>query len=192
LASKIKALEEKVLNPVHKVQDAVQHTVDAVQGTVQSAHEKITEVRSQVSDHPWIAIGAGVVVGMIAGYVSAPSGSSASNRRGASGNGHSGNGSRLSSGYAGESASASSSKSSGIGSWFSEEWGKFKGIAIGAAVALARDFLKDQAPQFSESIDEFMNDMTNKLGATPFKERLFQNGFGSSFRSSATSRPAAG
>lgn len=190
LASKIKALEEKVLTPVHKVQDAVQSTVDAVQGTVDSAKEKVDNVRLQVSEHPWLAIGAGVVAGMIAGYVSAnptrplggsrnraPSGGyrAAGN---ANGHGHSGN---VANGVTANGVTAggeSPGAVAGVKSWFSEEFGKFKGIAMGAAIALARDFLKDQAPRFSQNIDEFMNDMTSKLGATPFKERLFESGSG--------------
>ncbi|MBX9678475.1 MAG: hypothetical protein K2X38_06900 [Gemmataceae bacterium] len=181
LASKIKALEEKVLTPVHKVQDAVQSTVDAVQGTVHTAKEKVDNVRMQVSEHPWLAIGAGVVAGMIAGYVSANparplSGSrtrapSGGYRAAGAANGHSGS---VGNGAAAESPGAFS----GVKSWFSEEFGKFKGIAMGAAIALARDFMKDQAPRFAQNIDEFMNDMTSKLGATPFKERLFENGSG--------------
>jgi len=183
LASKIKALEEKVLTPVHKVQDAVQHTMDAVQGTVDSAKEKVDNVRNQVSEHPWIAIGAGVVAGMIAGYVSGeprrPVG--ASRHRSSSGGGYraTGNGPSASGNGNGASYSATaeaqdqSGMMSGVKGWFSEEWDKFKGIAMGAAIALARDFMKDQAPKFSDNIDQFMNDMTHKLGATPFKERLF-------------------
>jgi ElaB/YqjD/DUF883 family membrane-anchored ribosome-binding protein len=202
LASKIKALEEKVLSPVHKVQDAVQHTMDAVQGTVDSAKEKAENMRLQVSEHPWLAIGAGVVAGMIAGYVTAnptrPLGASrhrgqTSGYRAASagnGNGLSGTGSNGTEYAASTGASEKDGMFSGVKGWFSEEFGKFKAIAMGAAIALARDFMKDQAPRFSQNIDEFMNDMTTKLGATPFKERLFENGsgLGSFFGSKGRSR----
>ncbi|MFO0863724.1 MAG: hypothetical protein U0744_03540 [Gemmataceae bacterium] len=201
LASKIKALEEKVLSPVHKVQDAVQSTVDAVQGTVQTAKEKADSVRQQVSEHPWLAIGAGVVAGMIAGYMTAnptrplgaskPRSSSGSGYRAAgNGTGHNGNGSNGASYGAPSDATDKAGMFSGVKGWFAEEFGKFKAIAMGAAIALARDFIKDQAPRFSQNIDEFMNDMTNKLGATPFKERLFENGagLGSFFGSKGGSR----
>jgi len=213
LASKIKALEEKVLAPVHKVQDAVQNvqsavqsSVDAVQGAVHTAKERADSVRNQVSEHPWIAIGAGMVAGMIAGYVSAepsrPTG--ASRHRSSSGGGFraagngasSGNGNGASYGAPAE-AEDKPGMMSGVKGWFAEEFGKFKGIATGAAIALARDFLKDQAPQFSQNIDQFMNDMTHKLGATPFKERLFDSdkglsGLGSLFGSSARQQRPTG
>lgn len=195
LASKIKALEEKVLAPVHKVQDAVhnvqnavQSGVDAVQGAVHTAKERVDSVRDQVSEHPWVAIGAGVVAGMIAGYISAepsrPLGasrhrsSSGGLRAAGNGNGAStGNGNGASYGAPAD-AQQNAGMLSGMKGWFAEEFSKFKGIATGAALALARDFLKDQAPQFSGNIDQFMNDMTHKLGATPFKERLFDSSSG--------------
>jgi len=193
LASKIMALEEKVMTPVHKVQDAVQNvqnavqsSMDAVQGAVHTAKERAESVRDQVSEHPWVAIGAGVVAGMIAGYVTAepsrPAGASrprssseGGNRAYGSGNG---NGVSSSNGFSYGATSDAQGKAgmmSGVKGWFAEEFDKFKGIATGAAIALARDFLKDQAPQFSGNIDQFMNDMTQKLGATPFKERLFDS-----------------
>jgi len=210
LASKIKALEEKVLTPVHKVQDAVQNvqnavqsSVDSVKGAVHTAKERADSVRNQVSEHPWLAIGAGVVAGMIAGYVSAeahrPAGASRHRSPGgggfrAAGNGNgngasSGNGNGASYGAPAD-AQDKAGMMSGVKGWFAEEFGKFKGIATGAAIALARDFLKDQAPQFAQNIDQFMNDMTHKLGATPFKERLFDSdkglaGLSSLFGSSA-------
>jgi len=199
LASKIKALEEKVLTPVHKVQDAVhnvqnavQSTVDAVQDTVHTAKERVDSVRNQVSEHPWLAIGAGVVAGMVAGYVTAePTRPAGASRHPSSGNGMRATGNGNGHSYGAPSAAENKAgMMSGVKGWFAEEFSKFKGIATGAAIAMARDFLKDQAPQFSTNIDEFMNDMTQKLGATPFKDRLFDsdsglNGLLSRFGSSA-------
>ena len=60
---------------------------------------------------------------------------------------------------------------------FEEEIHKLKGVVIGAAMGLARDWLKETAPAVSQQIEEVMDGATRKLGGEPIEGPILNHAF---------------
>jgi len=163
LADKLSALQDKVFG-------TVEHTVDAVQETVEAA-KRTFDLRYQTELHPWRMVGVAVFAGAVAGHLLGGS-------RGASFAGLTrdsflpvgfpwstpGNGTGHQATSVKAEPAAAAPEGPGL---FAEELQQIKGAAIGAGMALVRDWLKQSVPGLHEQIERIMNDTTTKLGGVP-------------------------
>ena len=60
----------------------------------------------------------------------------------------------------------------GVFDLFHDEIAQVKAMAIGYVMGLARDALKESAPQLAAKIDDVMNSVTTKLGGEPVQQDL--------------------
>ncbi len=174
LTEKIEALEEKVMGTVEKAEAAVEQIIEVVQETVQdtvATLKRTLDLKYQVDQRPWTTVGVSVLAGYAVGHLGR-------------GEPHdrtsvavSANGAQLSGRSPGLEERASSppgavqprqpSLKSGLLSQFDQEIGKVQSVAIGTAMCLFRDWLKQKLPRMAPQLDELMNSATRKLGAEP-------------------------
>lgn len=194
ITTKLEALEEQVVGTVQNARDTVEETIEAaketVQETVDAVKSSVETVRSSVEDtveavkdtfdvkrqvrrHPWPMVGgsllAGLAVGAVLGrmerrYTYSPASPRAlpepvDGRR-----------------YVAAPERPAESAAPERPSMFKEEIDKVKGIAIGYAMALARDWIKEAVPQLALQIDELAQSATVKLGGQPVAGPIWQRG----------------
>jgi len=200
LTEKLEALEQEVVDTVQGAKNAVTDTVetvrDVVQDTVETVKDSMQEtvhsvkeafdVPRQVERHPWAMVGGSVVLGYLSGCLlnqvtaagrprTAPRGGSpawpptASFTPPSSGPAlsHGGNG----------SATEASSRPAEAPAWltsladtFHDELTQLKGLAIGAAMGVARDLLAQSVPpHLSGQLTDVINSVTTKLGGEPVR-----------------------
>jgi ElaB/YqjD/DUF883 family membrane-anchored ribosome-binding protein len=165
LADKLEALQDKTLDTVEAAQATVEQTVAAVQETVAAAKRNL-DLRYQVQQRPWLMAGASVVTGSLVGYFLGHHGGTPDfepSRNGAQPHHN------LADSYRQPGAPASA-QHRGL---FAQEWEKLRGLAVGAGMALVRDWLKESAPQYADQIGEFMDNTTTKLGGETIQGPLF-------------------
>jgi len=177
LADKLAALQDKVFG-------TVEHTVETVQETVEAA-KRTFDLRYQTEMHPWRMIGLAMFAGAVAGHVLG--GSKHSPFAGtppeafiptppwATRNGEV----HAPKAFEPEPA-AKPAEAPGL---FHEELQQLKGVAIGAGMALVRDWLKQSVPALHEQIERIMNETTTKMGGVPVEGPLLGMGDGSCPRS---------
>jgi ElaB/YqjD/DUF883 family membrane-anchored ribosome-binding protein len=163
LTEKLESLQERVEGTVETAQETVQDTLQAVKRTF--------DLRYQVNQRPWTMVG----VSVLAGYTMGCLGRVYGGRR-AGGpvpiNGTLADG-RSSTFTAHEVLPVRAPdplppvEKSSVLSQFDEELGKLKSVAIGAAMGLVRDWMKEAAPTVSRQLDEVMDSATRKLGGEP-------------------------
>jgi ElaB/YqjD/DUF883 family membrane-anchored ribosome-binding protein len=158
LADKLEALENRVTDTVETAQAAVEESVEAVRRTL--------DLKYQVGQRPWVMVGSLVAAGSVVGYFISRRLASPTVRPDR-------DGARRSAPRVvvdGEPCPRPATEGAlalphhrppGL---FAEEWRKLRGLAVGAGMALIRDWLKEEAPQFADRIDELMNSATAKLG----------------------------
>jgi ElaB/YqjD/DUF883 family membrane-anchored ribosome-binding protein len=184
LTEKLEALEQQVTGTVQEakaavtdtvttVKDAVTGTVDAVKDTVQDTVESVKEtldLRRQVERHPWAMLGGSVAAGFVGGCLfdlAAEELNYATRRRRSAAFTHR-NGAPL--------LPAASERAAGP-SWmeeladkFHDEIGQLKGLAIGAALGVARDLLAQSTPDnLRGQVTELLDSITTKLGGQPMR-----------------------
>lgn len=193
LAENLDKLGQTTAGTVQEVASTVTETVGAVQETAQAVTETVTgvtrffDIRRQAEENPWLTVGGAVAAGFVAGYLltpSTPSGRSSSDSwyREGEGNGHhpSMDMSKMaeaserplqkstSSGWMESVGSVGSDWLSGLAQRLGPSLDKLKGMAIGAAMGIARDALtKSMASDLANPIKEVFNDMTKHLGGEP-------------------------
>jgi ElaB/YqjD/DUF883 family membrane-anchored ribosome-binding protein len=188
LTEKLETLENQVVQTVQGATSAVTETVESVKDAV---HETVSSVKESVSDtvetvkdtfdlplqverHPWVMFGGSVAVGYLAGTLlpsigpgridwdamsqpAEPQGFRAAEPRGF---------------RATEETVRPNGRSSQMSNWlgnlsqtFGGEIDKLKGLAIGTALGVARDFLVQSVPEhLGDQVRELMDNFTTKLG----------------------------
>ena len=192
LADNLDKLGQTTAGTVQEVATTVSETVGAVQETAQAVSETVTgvtrffDIRRQAEENPWLTVGGAVAAGFVAGYLLTPSGSPSPPSRSSGswigeGNGHpSMDMSRMAeaserplhksttSGWMEAAGSVGTDWLSGLAHRFGPALDKLKGMAIGAAMGIARDALtKSMASDLANPIKEVFNDMTKHLGGEP-------------------------
>lgn len=166
LADKLDALQDKVLGTVEKTVETVQDTVAAARRTF--------DLRYQTEQHPWRMVGlavlAGAAVDSLLGRSAPPTTARLENAPSTVGP---------------CSANGTSHQAPPAPGPFAEEWQKLKGLAIGAGMALVRDWLKEAVPPLTEQIDELLNSTTTKIGGVPIEDPIL------SARTEPPARPRA-
>jgi ElaB/YqjD/DUF883 family membrane-anchored ribosome-binding protein len=171
LAEKLETLHERVEDTVEAAQTTVEHTMDAVKRTF--------DVKYQVRRRPWVMMGASIFAGYTLGCVER----ALVCRRAAASIGKNGAAAPLS--VADMSPRARpreievlpSSPTKSVLRPFEEEIRKVRGVVIGAAMGLARDWLKETAPGVSQQIEEVMDGATRKLGGEPIEGPILNRAF---------------
>jgi len=163
LTDKLESLQERVEGTVEAAQETVQDTLQAVKRTF--------DLKYQVNQRPWTMVGVSVLAGYTLGCLGRVYGG---RRAGAPVpiNGTLADG-RSSTFTAHEVLPVRAPdpqlpvEKRSVLSQFDEELGKLKSVAIGAAMGLVRDWMKEAAPTVSHQLDEVMDSATRKLGGEP-------------------------
>ena len=197
LTDKLEALEGQVMDTMtsarETVEESVQSTGDSVEETIQivktSVRESVTavknsfDVKHQVRQHPWLMVGGAFLTGMAVGDF-------LKRRQGRSGSipGHAvrdtdrpaentvktavyhGNGTPPVP-AASPTAPARAVREPHFFGRFQEEVDQVKAVALGWAMSLVRDSVKDTLPQFASQINSVMDSVTVKLGGSPMPPR---------------------
>jgi ElaB/YqjD/DUF883 family membrane-anchored ribosome-binding protein len=169
ITSKLEALEEQVVGTVQAAKETMQETIENVKETVEETVSTVKEtvqdtvstvketfdMHRQVERHPWPMVGGSLAVGLVTGIVlgrtkprpSLPPEPRYEPRP---------------SGF----APAVESQRPALFDRFHEEIDQVKGLALGFALGMLRDVIKENVPQFSEQLGEMMDQITVKLGGT--------------------------
>lgn len=191
LSEKLEALETQVSGTVQSATAAVTETVEAVKNSVT---DTVSTVKESVKDafdlpghierHPWAAVLGSVAVGYLGGRVlnglaggrshgkrETPSAYSAfsealpKHENGT--NGHGANGSHKEE----EAASEKEGWLGGLAKAFSGELDTLKGLGLSAVAGIVRDLVTQSVPgEMGGRLREWMDDLTEKMGAKPFSE----------------------
>ncbi|HEX4591965.1 MAG TPA: hypothetical protein VH120_18650 [Gemmataceae bacterium] len=205
----VTSVKEAVQDTVESVKGTVAGTVDSVRDTVNNTVETVKEtfdVRRYFRDYPWAALGASVGAGFLGGMVLGSGSRARGDRitnlrsRGQSFTGPSSSSSyrsgdgRQGGSYTAPPAHAEPGWTGEIASRFGDELGKLKGVALGAAFGLVRDWIGRSAPgEVSGRIAEVIDEVTRKFGGEPIRGNLletfsgFAGGSGKSSRERETS-----
>ena len=174
LTEKLETLEGQVRDTVQGARATVENTIESVKRTF--------DLPYQVRQHPWPMVGGSILAGFLAG-------SFAGRRPGPRGERPSSSGrafGALSSSYR-EQESSSTARPDGVSGTapakqslvnkfldqFDDEIGKVKEVAIGAAAAVVREWIKSYLPpNLRAQVDEVANSATSKLGGKPVSGRV--------------------
>lgn len=183
LTDKLETLENQVRGTVANAKSSVEETIQNVKCTVTDTVQKVKrnlDLGYQVEQHPWAMFGASVAAGFLAGTLLP--------RRLPSANGwatHERPEERQSR-YVPAAPTVSEarlaeteqvSKPSWFGNLlhqFDSEIQQAKELAIGAAVGVVRDLVKQAVPQLGPQIEEVMNSATTKLGGKPIHQSMVE------------------
>jgi ElaB/YqjD/DUF883 family membrane-anchored ribosome-binding protein len=173
LADKLETLHQRMEETVEAAQASVEQTVDAVKRTF--------DVKYQVRRRPWVMVGASICAGYTLGVVER----SLVRRRAAASLGT--NGAAAAHPLAVATMSPitrpreievmQAAPGHSVLRQFEEEICKLRGVVIGAAMGLARDWLKETAPGVSHQIEEVMDGATRKLGGEPIEGPILNGAF---------------
>jgi ElaB/YqjD/DUF883 family membrane-anchored ribosome-binding protein len=174
------AVTDTVASVKESIQDTVEHVKDSVQQTF--------DVRHQVRQRPWTMVGGSVAVGFLLGRLLGGTPEARYARRAARHVSHTvqhavdarRNGGireeyaamapvRTESGYY-PSPKEEPGLLSELGTKFAPEIAQLRGLAIGTALSLVRDFIVQSAPEsVGSQINEVANNITTKLGGEPIQ-----------------------
>ena len=182
MADKLEALEDRVMGTVQGAQETVENSIQLAKDTVATVKRNF-DIKYQVEQHPWAMVGGCFIAGLALGglFPRVRRRSRQAPDRLAGNEDPRAGSSRLiaeqrSNGSFGNAASPprlrpmSTDRPAFFGQ-FQEEIDKVKGMAIGYAMGLARDSIKDAVPQLASQIDDVMNSVTTKLGSKPVQSR---------------------
>jgi ElaB/YqjD/DUF883 family membrane-anchored ribosome-binding protein len=220
LTDKLETLEQQVMDTVtettsavtdtvESVKEAVADTVTAVKDTVQDSVQAVKntfDLPRQMNRHPWLFLGASVAVGYLGGRLlgratahndsrqrSVPQARARPSQAPGRADTH------QTSSEPEPSAAAPPPQPQGpgwlntLGSHFGSEAARLKSLAIGAAVALARDSLVPSLPEdLRPKVTDVMNEFTAKLGGEVIHKPLFsQDSASGASKEESTTAPAA-
>jgi ElaB/YqjD/DUF883 family membrane-anchored ribosome-binding protein len=173
----IETVKSSVENTVESVKTGVEGTVESVRTSFSDAVDSVKEtfdLSSQVNRHPWGAVGCSLLAGVAAGYLLTGS------RRAGFSAGIRGM-ERIIPGYQPsrpaepppaeirEESHEPDLLSKLLGS-FEAELGKIKRTALGAALGMARDVIKEALPpSIGDNVTEIMDNITRRVGAEPVR-----------------------
>jgi predicted RNase H-like HicB family nuclease len=196
LADKLEALTQQLTGTVEGVGETVENVVETTKETIETVVETTKETISniketfnipkQVEQHPWLAMGASVLVGFVGGKILA------SLTSGTNGNtGYATNGwaepvpQRMASASAyptetqrhdhGAPREDTHNPSRGwfaeLGEQFSSELNKAKGLAVGTLLGVVRDMVGQTLPETVKSqVAGLFDSVTEKLGGEPIAQ----------------------
>jgi ElaB/YqjD/DUF883 family membrane-anchored ribosome-binding protein len=164
---------EKVSETVENVRETVRDTVENVKETVHDTLESVKstfDLPQQVDRHPWLMFGGAVAVGYVGGCLLSkleePRTTGWSPRLEANDVGYQAG--ALSAGVGAREESATSQWLSDTYQKLRPEIEELKGLAIGAALGVARDLLARSLPeQASRQVGQVIDNVTTKLGGKP-------------------------
>lgn len=184
LTAKLEAIEEQVVGTVQNAKDSVQETIDTVKETVQETVNTVKEtmqetvdtvketfdVRLQVQRHPWPMVGGTFVAGLVAGALLG----NAQKRRRFPVDRLASRGQPETEPYReppppARNGTAAEPREPGMMDRFQTEIDQVKGLAIGFALSLVRDVIKENLPQVREQVGEVIDRITTKLGGEPVR-----------------------
>jgi len=201
VTDKVQATTTAVTDTVTSVKEAVQDTVDSVKGTVTGTVDSVRDtvsntvetvketfdVRRYFREYPWAAFGASVGVGFLGGGVvgsgSRARGDRITNLRSrgqsfagpSSTSSYTGGDGRRAASFTASPAHAEPGWTGEIASRFGDEINKLKGVALGAAFGLIRDWIGRSAPgEVSGRIAEVIDEVTRKFGGEPIRGNLLE------------------
>lgn len=185
LTEKVETLEHTLRATVQNAKDTVESTIEnvkeTVEGTIENVKESVQEtvesvkesfdLQRQVEQHPWAGVGCSLAAGFAFGYWLEGQRSHRWVERMGDYSYHYDN-ARLpaAAAQAREPGTTTRPEPGLVGSvltQFGPELNTLKGLAIGALVGLARDYIKQQLPQFAAQIDDMSQRVTTKLGGEP-------------------------
>jgi len=192
LADKLEALEcqvaetvQGVTSAVSNVKDVVQDTVDSVKDSVQDTVDAVQDsfdLSKQMDNHPWIMLGGAFAVGYIAGQVLPDLPSSTSEPAAQPGRlmGHDGATNGGVSSWPTSSTTGTAPAQPQRSSWMHDlgqslapEIDKLKGLALGTALGLVRDYVKKAVPpDLGNQLAGMIDSVTSKLGGQPVRDNL--------------------
>jgi ElaB/YqjD/DUF883 family membrane-anchored ribosome-binding protein len=184
LADKLEALTQKLSGTVEEVGETVETVVETTKETIHNIQETFN-IPKQVEEHPWLAMGASVLVGFVGGKLLG----SLTSR----GNGHAGYASngmaesvpqRMASAseyapqppqyeapYEEESHSQSRSWLAELGQHFAPEINKAKGLALGTMFGVIRDMVSQALPEtLKNQVATVFDNVTEKVGGEPIQQ----------------------
>jgi len=194
LAEKLEALEDQVTDTVQTTTEAVTETVENVKETVEKVSETAENVTDAVKEtvesvgetfnlwtqadrHPWLVLGGSVLVGFLGAQLFG-----GSNRES---NGEqayqpppspSWGGTQPASTPAPAHAEQHREAAPQQKSWFWDELGRLKGLAVGAVMGLVRDMSKRVVPDaISNRVSEEIDRVTTQLGGEPVQGSVLPN-----------------
>jgi ElaB/YqjD/DUF883 family membrane-anchored ribosome-binding protein len=189
LTEKLETLEAEVKGTVSGAKASVEDTIETVKASVQetvATVKRTFDVKYQVERHPWPMMAGSFVTGLLTGRLFGGRAAGTSYREPA-GLGSSygspmageeltspqGDGSGAGGAYSGSASAAQPSLLDRLVQQFQPEIAEVKGIAVGALMGVVRDLAKQAVPPtLSQQVEEIMNNVTTKLGGTPFREPL--------------------
>jgi ElaB/YqjD/DUF883 family membrane-anchored ribosome-binding protein len=201
LAEKLETLEDQVVDKVtetttavadtvESVKEAVEETVETVKGTVQDSVQAVKntfDLPRQMDSHPWLFVGASVAVGLLGGRLLDRA---AVYRRPAAAVQDSVYSQESSNGPSAYPPSRAMERPAAsppppepakpawlttVAGQFEPEIARLKSLAIGTAIALARDaIVPSLAEELRPKVTELANDFTAKLGGEVIRGPLLQ------------------
>jgi ElaB/YqjD/DUF883 family membrane-anchored ribosome-binding protein len=185
LTDKLETLENQVRGTVEGAKATVQETIASVKSGVQdtvASVKRTFDLTCQVRQHPWGMIAGSVLAGFVTGTLlhRRPThhggwGTIAPSRPGQDGAARSE--APRSSGTNLGGALAPPETPSLLGRLYQQFEGEIeqvKEVAIGAAMGLVRDLVKQSLPQLAPHIEQVMNSATTKMGGKPIDQPLVQ------------------
>jgi ElaB/YqjD/DUF883 family membrane-anchored ribosome-binding protein len=159
----VEAVKDTVQETVANVKDSVQETINVVKDSVKVSVDSVKDafdIPGHVQNHPWLMMGGSVALGLLLGNYLGQKQAAATKSKSKS------------------TARAQPLRSNGNGRHDTLESQKLKGLAIGALMGTFRDMVMTGVPEtFGEPLTDIINDVTEKLGGTPFKEERSDEDF---------------
>ncbi len=154
LASKLEQIHKQVIKPVEDAKQAVTQTVD-------SAKQVVDTVSEHISHSPWLAVmgsmAAGVGAGlMTGGKPASPVASSVEDVQ-------------QYAALATPPLAVMSTPPPPPPGFIQRQLNNLTGLSVGAGLALVRDIIKDHMPAWASAADKLTADLSEHLGAVPFR-----------------------
>lgn len=164
LVGKLETLQERVSGKIDQTVESVQDAVQTVKRTL--------DIPYQTQQRPWLMVGAAFLAGSVIGCLTAKPRAQAASKRSEQGGGRSRKHAvSATNGRSHEREPVARPAQPGI---FTEELQKIKGMAVGAGMALVRDWIKQAAPGLADQIEQVMDNATRKLGGEPIDGAPFE------------------
>jgi ElaB/YqjD/DUF883 family membrane-anchored ribosome-binding protein len=187
LADKLEALTQQLTTTVEDVEETVEDVVEATKDTISNIKEAFN-IPKQVEEHPWLAVGASVLVGFLGGKLLGSMGSGRNHHDGSHTNGWAEPmPQRMSSAsYEGrpqsdtradtydstqETQGESTGWLSGLKEQFAPELNKVKGLALGTMFGVIRDMVSQSLPEsLKTQVAEMFDNVTEKVGGETIQQ----------------------
>jgi len=180
----VENVTEKFHDTVEGVTDSVQHAVEGVRESVEETVKTVTEafnLKLQCERHPWVVFGGAVGVGFLGGLLLGRSSRQANfTSKGGSAflpDYSSGGETRTAAAPTQPRAEQKSDTGTGTGaavsSWFWDQLGGLRGLALGAVMGVVKDLVTQAVPAaVKERVTEEVDKITKGLGGEPLKGSL--------------------